>query len=313
MSGEGVFSRRGFPVRCVELVKIYRRGRLEVQALRGVTLEFKPGSIVSVMGPSGSGKTTLLNLVAGVDRPTGGQVYHGDLRIDTLDDKRLDEHRLANVGYVFQEINLIPTLNALENVELPMTLAGVPAGERARRARALLRAVGLEGRASHYPDELSGGEQQRLAIAVALANDPPLILADEPTAELDYDNAMQVVGLLARLAREYGKTVVVTTHDPRVAVRADSIVRLEDGVVKGVYKPVELEEAIAPEAPTGPTRLHGIVDVIKARIARIEEEMREIEEKLARREVGLREALEKYEELTRVKKALEDLLASIGG
>jgi putative ABC transport system ATP-binding protein len=311
---EGLFRRRGVPVEVRDLVKIYKRGKLEVQALRGVSLSFAPGTVTAVMGPSGSGKTTLLNMIGGVDRPTGGSVLFGDERLELLDDAGLDRHRLLNVGFVFQAINLVPSLTAAENVELPMILAGVPKGERRERALWLLEAVGMKGRAEHYPEELSGGEQQRVAIAVALANDPPVILADEPTAELDYETARGVVDLLARLAREVGKTVVVTTHDPRVAVRTDRIIRLEDGRVVGEYTPLELEKAaLTPQATPGASPHHAIIELVRARLAAIEREIEGLEEAARRGEVPLRSAARRIVELEEAAKALRDLLASMGG
>ena len=311
---EGLFRRPGVRVEVRDLVKIYKRGQLEVQALRGVSIAFDRGTITAVMGPSGSGKTTLLNMIGGVDRPTGGSVLFGDTRLDQLDDLSLDRHRLHNVGFVFQAINLVPSLTAEENVELPMILAGVPRSERAWRARRLLEAVGLGERAGHYPEELSGGEQQRVAIAVALANDPPVILADEPTAELDYDTAKGVVDLLARLARDVGKTVIITTHDPRVAVRTDRIVRLEDGRVVGEYTPLELEKAstIAAAGPGGDPH-HAIIELVRARLAAIEREIERLEEQARRGEVPLRQAARRIVELEEAARALRDLLASIGG
>jgi len=308
---EPLFRRRGVPVEVRDLVKIYRRGRLEVQALRGVTIAFKPGSITAVMGPSGSGKTTLLNMIGGVDRPTGGSVVVGGVRVESLGDTELDRHRLLNVGYVFQSINLVPGLTALENVELPMILAGTPARARRTRAQRLLEAVGVAGRASHYPEELSGGEQQRVAIAVALANDPPVILADEPTAELDYESAVGIVDLLTRLAREAGKTVIVTTHDPRVAVRTDRIVRLEDGRVIGEYTPLELEEEPL-KAHATPSR-HALVELVRARIAAVEREIESVEERARRGELGIRQAARLIVELERELDALKALLSSLGG
>lgn len=309
---EAVFRRGGVGVRVRDLVKIYRRGRLEVQALRGVTTAFPSGVATVIMGPSGSGKTTLLNIIGGVDRPTGGSVKLGEVDLGALSERQLDEHRLMNVGYVFQTINLIPSLTALENVELPMALAGAPRAERRRRALALLESLGIGGRADHYPGELSGGEQQRVAIAVALANDPPVILADEPTAELDYDTAKSVVELLTSLARRHGKTVIVTTHDPRVAVRADRILRLEDGKLTGEYKPVELEtEATQASRPTPGG--YGLVELVRARLASVEMEIEELEEKIKSGEFGLREAFKLYQKLEKEREALQELLARIGG
>lgn len=301
---------RGVVVRGVNLIKVYRKGHLEVQALRGVTVEFEPGTITAVMGPSGSGKTTLLNLLGGIDKPTGGMVFHGDKRIDVMEGEDLDRYRLLNVGFVFQVFNLILTLSALENVELPMALAGKPKQERRAKALELLELVGLKGREDHKPGELSGGEQQRLAIAIALANDPPIIFADEPTAELDYDNAKVVIDLLVRLAHEENRTVVVTTHDPRVAIRTDKIIRLEDGVLKGVYAPTQLEETLQP---TRHGSLSGLAEVIRARIARINEEIEILEARVREGKLSLKEAVERYMKLKKARDALEDLLASIGG
>jgi putative ABC transport system ATP-binding protein len=250
-------------------------------------------------------------MIGGVDRPTGGSVLVGNVRVESLGDRELDLHRLLNVGYVFQSINLVPGLTVLENVELPMILARIPSPTRRARAVKLLEAVGVAGRASHYPEELSGGEQQRVAIAVALANDPPVILADEPTAELDYESAVGVVDLLARLAREAGKTVIVTTHDPRVAVRTDRIVRLEDGRVVGDYTPLELEEAPL-KAQAAPSH-QALVELVRARIAALEREIGKVEEKARRGELSLRRAARIIVELERELEALKGLLSSMGG
>ncbi len=310
----GLFERRGVEVRGERLIKVYRNGPLEVQALRGVTVRFPPGRMYVVMGPSGSGKTTLMNLLGGVDRPTGGTVYHGDMRIDNLGDTKLDDHRLDYVGFVFQTINLVPTLTAWDNVELPLLFKKVPKSRRVERVEKLLEAVGLHGKARYKPSELSGGEQQRVAIAVALANDPPIVIADEPTAELDYENARKIIDILHALALKHGKTVIVTTHDPRVAVRADKIIRLEDGVTKGEYTPVELEKAYAPTGGGGgETGVYGLANIVRARLARVQEEIEELRRKLVSGEIGIEEAFERYQDLQRQKRALEDLLASIGG
>ncbi|MCE4606629.1 MAG: ATP-binding cassette domain-containing protein [Desulfurococcales archaeon] len=309
----GLFARKGVRVRGERLIKVYRKGALEVQALRGVSVDFEPGKMYVVMGPSGSGKTTLMNLLGGVDRPTGGLVFHGDKRIDNLGDTELDDHRLDYVGFVFQTINLIPTLTAKDNVELPLLFKKVPKSTREYRVMMLLEAMGLKDKATHKPGELSGGEQQRVAIAVALANDPPIIIADEPTAELDYENAKKIVDILHSLALKHGKTVIVTTHDPRVAVRADRIIRLEDGVTKGEFTPVELEEAYTPTKPKEDTGVYTLANIVRARLARVNEEIEELQRKLMKGELSIEEAFERYQDLSKQKKALEDLLASIGG
>lgn len=184
------------------------------------------------MGPSGSGKTTLLNLIGGLDRPTRGKVVVDGLDLTSMNEGELAEYRLRRVGFVFQFYNLIPTLTALENVELPMALAGVPRKERRRRALELLRAVGLEARADHRPDELSGGEQQRVAIARALANKPAIVLADEPTGDLDSRSAKLLMDLVRRLNKEDGQTFIIVTHDPIVVEACTRVYNIRDGRIE---------------------------------------------------------------------------------
>ncbi len=300
--------RSGVKVEVRNLVKIYRYKGGEVQALKGVTATFPPGVMTCVMGPSGSGKTTLLNLIGGVDIPTGGEVRVGSVHVHMLRGEHLDRFRLDNIGFVFQALNLIPSLTALENVVLPMTMAGVSRGKARARALELLKLVGLEGKENRYPEELSGGEQQRVAIAVALANDPPVILADEPTAELDAENARVVTNLLLKLAREEGKTVILSTHDPRVAVKADRILRLEDGKLIGEYRPLDLESMGAKE---GTTQV-GLAEVVKMKIAVIDKEIDELTASFRRGEVSLEEFYTKLTRLKAVREALRELLTSIG-
>jgi putative ABC transport system ATP-binding protein len=211
------------------LVKTYRLGASVVRALDGVDLTVARGELMAVMGRSGSGKTTLLNVLGGLDRPDAGQVLVDGVDIARLNGRRLPQLRRQKVGFVFQEFNLIPTLTALENVELPLRYAGLPRGERRRRALEALALVGLAGRARHRPAQLSGGEQQRVALARALVNRPAIVLADEPTGELDSHTAAQVVELVQRLNRELGQTFVIVTHDPAVAQRCRRVVRMEDG------------------------------------------------------------------------------------
>ncbi|MEM4740043.1 MAG: ABC transporter ATP-binding protein, partial [Zestosphaera sp.] len=265
-----MFVKSGVVVEVRDLVKIYKYKGGEVQALKGVTASFTPGTLTCVMGPSGSGKTTLLNLIGGIDTPTGGQVNVGKIKVHELKGVELDKYRLMNVGFVFQALNLIPTLTALENVMLPAQMAGLSRQESVKRAHELLKLVGLGDKASRYPEELSGGEQQRVAIAVALANDPSLIVADEPTAELDSQNAKKVVDVLVGLARDYGKTVILATHDPRVAVNTDRILRLEDGRLVGEAKPIDLEKSVVSSAPREASAT--LSEIIKVKIANIEKE-----------------------------------------
>ena len=212
-----------------DLIKVYKMGKVEVIALRGLDATFAAGKVTWICGPSGCGKTTLLNLVGGLDRPTAGSIEVNEVNLPHLSDGELVAYRRDKVGFVFQFFNLVPVLTASENVELPMRLAGTPAKERARRAAELLEAVGVAKKAGQTPDELSGGEQQRVAIAVALANDPSIILADEPTGELDSENAAVVLGLLGVASRERGKTVLLVSHDPQAARIADTAIDMADG------------------------------------------------------------------------------------
>lgn len=214
------------------LIKVYRRDKIEVIALRDVSLSIEKGEFAMLFGPSGSGKTTFLHLLGGIDRPTAGKIIVDGRNIAHFNDAELTNYRRKEVGMVFQFFNLIPTLTALENVMLPMQFAGVPGGERKERAKKLLKMVELEHRMKHYPGEMSGGEQQRVAIAIALANDPPLILADEPTGELDTETGLKIIELLKEL-NEKGKTVIVATHDMRLREFATRILEIRDGKIKG--------------------------------------------------------------------------------
>jgi putative ABC transport system ATP-binding protein len=203
-----------------DVTKSYRRGRVTVPVLAHLDLDVPDGGFVALMGPSGSGKSTLLNLVAGLDRPDAGTIVVGGQDLSLLDETALTRWRARHIGFVFQFYNLIPVLTALENIELALLLAPVPAKTRRLRARQALDEVGLSPRADHFPGELSGGEQQRVAIARALVNGPTLIVADEPTGDLDDHSAAEVLSLLARLNRVKGKTVLMVTHDPRAAQQA---------------------------------------------------------------------------------------------
>jgi len=214
-----------------DLVMRLRSGGREVAILDGVSLDVAARETVAVTGPSGSGKSTLLGLIAGLDRPTAGSIVLDGVEITTLDENRLARLRRDRVGFVFQSYHLIPTLTAIENVAMPLELAGRP--HRLERARELLDTVGLVGRADHYPSQLSGGEQQRVAIARALALRPPLVLADEPTGNLDSATGAQIIELLLALNREHGSTLVLVTHDEALAARGQRIVALRDGRVVG--------------------------------------------------------------------------------
>ena len=222
-----------FVVEVLDVHKVYRLGKIEIHALRGVNLKVRRGEFISIMGPSGSGKTTLLNIIGTLDKPTKGKVFIDHEDITKLPDKKLTEIRRKKIGFVFQFHNLIPVLTALENVELPMIIAGVPREERLRRAKHLLKLVGLEDRMNHRPSELSGGEQQRVAIARALANKPSIILADEPTGELDTENSILIMKIFRDAIVEEGATAIVVTHNPLVSSLTDKIYHLRDGVIVG--------------------------------------------------------------------------------
>jgi putative ABC transport system ATP-binding protein len=218
-------------IRIGNLVKTYRRGNQLVPVLMGIDLEIDEGDYVALMGPSGSGKSTLLNLIAGIDKPTSGILTIGGVDIAELPENDLAAWRAANVGFIFQFYNLMPVLTAFENVELPLLLTDLSKAERGEHVEVALNMVGLGDRMDHYPNELSGGQQQRVAIARALITDPALIVADEPTGDLDRHSAEEVLKLLDHLNRQLGKTIVMVTHDPKCASRARRLVHLEKGVL----------------------------------------------------------------------------------
>jgi putative ABC transport system ATP-binding protein len=212
-----------------DLTKRYGEGDAEVNALRGVSLDFAPGTFTAIMGPSGSGKSTLMHVLAGLDRPTAGTVEIAGTEIGKLDDGDLTRLRRDKIGFVFQAFNLVPVLTAEENIRLPLTLAGRDdAGGRVER---LLEAVALGDRRTHRPAELSGGQQQRVAVARALASEPAVIFADEPTGNLDSTNSAEILGLLRRAVDEFGQAVVMVTHEPSAAAIADRVIFLDDGKV----------------------------------------------------------------------------------
>jgi putative ABC transport system ATP-binding protein len=213
--------------------RYYKRGADDVHALEDVSLSIERGRFVALMGPSGSGKSTLLNLLAGLDRPSKGEVEVAGRRLNDLSEDELAHFRAEHLGFVFQFFNLIPVLSALENVELPLLLTALGKADRRQRAETALRIVGLADRAHHRPAQLSGGEQQRVAIARAIVSDPEIVVGDEPTGDLDAKNAEEVLGLLRTLKQEFGKTVVIVTHDPRAVKYVDRVVHLDKGVLIG--------------------------------------------------------------------------------
>jgi len=211
--------------------KTYRRDTQEVPVLDGLSLDVREGEFVALMGPSGSGKTTLLNLIGGIDSPSSGEVVVSGTDIGRLRGRALARWRSRNIGYIFQLYNLIPVLTALQNVELPLLLLRMSGSERRRRAETALSLVGLSDRASHFPRQLSGGQEQRVAIARALVSDPEILLADEPTGDLDRKSGEEILTLLERLNREFKKTIVMVTHDPHSAERAGHQYHLDKGVL----------------------------------------------------------------------------------
>ena len=219
-------------VRTVDLTRRFEMGDAHVDALRGVDLSIARGEFVALVGPSGSGKSTVLNLIGGLDRPTSGQVWINGTELSGSDERTLTRHRRQHVGFVFQSFNLLPRLTAEENVALPLMFGDVPERERRERARTLLERVSLGQRLAHRPTELSGGEQQRVAIARALVGKPALLLADEPTGNLDTATGAEIMALLRELNQEGGLTLLVVTHDPEVAAFADRVVTLRDGRVE---------------------------------------------------------------------------------
>lgn len=210
--------------------KSFQRDAERVDVFDGLTMDIEQGSFTALMGPSGSGKSTLLNLVAGLDRPTGGQVTVNGAPVSTMNAAQLATWRAANIGFVFQSFNLLPVLTAYQNVELPLLLTRLSKGERDERVRIALGVVGLDDRMEHYPRQLSGGQEQRVAIARAIVADPTLVLLDEPTGQLDAKSSVEVLALLGRLNSEFGKTVLMVTHDANAAVHATRTLHLEKGI-----------------------------------------------------------------------------------
>jgi len=294
---------KGLDVKVRDLIKVYRLGKVEVQALRGLNMDVKAGELVSIIGPSGSGKTTLLNIIGGLDQATGGLVHVGNTEVTTFSTTQLVEYRRKTVGHIFQTLNLIPTLTAAENVELPMIALGASRKRRTERVKELLKIVGLTDRAHHKPEELSGGEQQRIAMAAALANDAPVLLADEPTGELDTVNSKIVVDYLVKVNKELGKTIIMVTHDSSVARVADRILRIEDGVIKMALTPTE---AIAEEKAVS------YIDQIRARISEIDSQLLQLDEDFKAEKMSGDEYVQKRQSLKQIRDSLREELHRMG-
>ncbi len=232
-------------IEVVNLQKVYLMGKTQVHALRGVDLTVRPGEFCCLMGASGSGKSTLLHLIGGLDRATAGEITVAGQRLSALDENDLATYRRSRIGFVFQSFNLVSTMTASQNVEFPMLFARVTPPERRRRAQRLLQAVGLGERLGHKPTELSGGEQQRVALARALVNRPGILLADEPTGNLDSRTGSEIMDIMLQARREAGVTILMVTHDPAAARYADRVIRLKDGCILGEESAEDLERAAA--------------------------------------------------------------------
>jgi len=286
-----------------DLIKAYRLGPVEVQALRGLSLTVEEKEMISIIGPSGSGKTTLLNIIGGLDTATAGSVRVFGNEITALTPSQLVDYRRRTVGHIFQTLNLLPTLTAEENVELPMIALRIDRGKRRKRAMELLEVLGITPRANHKPGELSGGEQQRVAIAAALANDPPLILADEPTGELDTVNARVVVDYLSKVNKELGKTIIMVTHDPAIARESHRILRIEDGIIAGSMAPAAVLEKGAEVS---------YIDMLRNRIAEIDKQLADLDESFRAAKMTGEDYVEKRLRLRESRKGLEEELHRMG-
>jgi len=251
-----------------ELVKVFRLGSVEVQALRGLSMQVDKGEMVAIVGASGSGKTTLLNILGGITSATAGNTVVAGYDVTNASSDQLVAIRREIVGHIFQELNLIPTLTAYENVELPMLAAKIDGHTRKARVEELLGIVGLADRMKHKPDELSGGERQRVAIAAAIANDPKVLLCDEPTGDLDTETGAIIVEYLHKVNKEFGKTVLMVTHDPSIARQCDRIYRIRDGQIISVQKPTQDDQMGATSR----------VDVVRERLEEIKSEIARLDE-----------------------------------
>jgi putative ABC transport system ATP-binding protein len=293
----------GLNVKVRDLIKIHHNRKIEVQALRGLNLEISEGELVSIIGPSGSGKSSLLNIIGGLDKATAGTVTVGDKVVTSLSVRQLVDFRRKMLGHIFQNLNLIPTLTAQENIEFSMVASGVKRSQRKDRVQDLLKIVGLEDRAHHKPEELSGGEQQRIDIASALANDAPVLLADEPTGELDTANARLIAEYLLKINQDLGKTIIMVTHDPSIARISNRILRIEDGIIK---------TALAPSEAIGQEKAVSYVDQIKDRIMEINTQLTQLDSDFRTDKINGDEYVNKRQSLKQIRDSLKEECSRMG-
>jgi putative ABC transport system ATP-binding protein len=286
-----------------ELRKVYRVGLVEIRALRGLSLSVEEGELVSIIGKSGSGKTTLLSIIGGLLPPTSGTVKVGDMLVTDLKYDELADYRLRVVGHIFQSLNLVPYLSAAENIALPMIGFGLSLQKRAARVTELLEVVGLSERRQHYPYQLSGGEQQRVAIAAALANDPPILLADEPTGELDTETSHEVVEYLVHINEERQKTILLVTHDPATAREGQRILRIADGQITGIYTSEPIQEQAKQQV---------LVDHIRHRLNKLKKELAQLDLQFSNGSIKGEEYANRRQQLLKTENVLKDELHRLG-
>ena len=285
-----------------DLNKIFKIGSTEIRAIRGLNLTVEEGEMIALVGPSGSGKTTLLNIIGGLDKASAGSVDVLGMEITSYEPEDLVEYRRKTVGHIFQTLNLIPTLTAAENVELPMVALGASKDEKANRVKELIEVVGLGDRMNHKPVELSGGEQQRVAIAAALANDPPMILADEPTGELDTATAKIIVDYLREVNEDFGKTIIMVTHDPNAARAADRILNIRDGVIYTDVEPTETHEEDATS----------YADILRLRLSEIDTQITALETEFRQSRLTSEEFLKEQNRFNQTRSVLNEELQRLG-
>ncbi len=289
-------------IQTTDLVKVYKIGNVEVQALRGLSMSVDEGEMVAIIGASGSGKTTLLNILGGITRATAGLTSISGHDVTNATPAQLGDLRRNIVGHVFQQLNLIPTLTAYENVELPMLAANVPGKQRRERAEMLLATMGLTDRMKHKPDELSGGQQQRVAICAALANDPDVLLCDEPTGDLDTATGAIIVDYLHKVNKEMGKTVLMVTHDSSIARQCDRIFRIQDGRILSVQTPTADDQTSAVSR----------VDMVRERISEIKAEISRLDDRAKAGSVDMGTFAEQRTKLAEKLQMFEEELHRLG-